>query len=50
MRYNGGKCYFCDLSVYCSDGQLIKFILKNNKEYPTHKLCRKKNGRRNKSK
>ncbi len=36
-RINKGPCYYCELPVYVSEGQLLKFVF--NK--PTHKKCRK---------
>jgi len=46
MTYNEGDCFFCGEPVYSSEGQLRKFLIKNGKEFPTHKKCRKnkKNG------
>lgn len=38
IRTDGGNCPFCDLPVYVSSGQLVKYF--NNQ--PTHKQCRKR--------
>lgn len=31
-----GRCYFCDIPVFVSEGQLLKYY----KGQPTHKSCR----------
>ncbi len=36
-RKNIGECAFCDIPVYASSGQLIKWL----GDRPTHKSCRK---------
>lgn len=35
-RKQVGKCYFCDIPVFVSEGQLLKYY----KGQPTHKSCR----------
>lgn len=37
IRKNVGECPFCNIPVYVSSGQLLKYL--NNQ--PTHKKCRK---------
>ncbi len=36
-RKQVGKCYWCDIPVFVSQGQLLKWY----KGQPTHKSCRK---------
>lgn len=35
-RKQMGRCYFCDIPVFVSEGQLLKYY----KGQPTHKSCR----------
>lgn len=45
QRTSAGECYYCNLPVWVSEGQALKYkvIIQNGErtEYPTHKRCRK---------
>ena len=42
-NYNEGDCFFCHKPVFSGVGQILKFLIIGDKEFPTHKKCRKEN-------